>query len=493
MIPEEQAPKTSAEKPQTPEKSLSPEESLLNLKTEITAKLSPHAKNFINYFSEKYRQIRKTDLAKALGIIPVQLSADQSKEKHNPPELSNPETKPQKELLPGLSIEELQKSYSNLENLRATTAISSETRQDIFKQLNQALQFAPNFLQMKLKSAEQHNLDTVEQLGIKMNTFAPLIDLSAFDLTKLRTGRLNLDLLKQRGIKEMVLMEDRDPQFFLNYQEYNPNQTVPLNRHGNPDEKWTMNDLKKLTEQLHQVGIKVTIGFWGNAENAGNNEFIKKNWQQLHPMIPGSSDINPLAMVQNAEGKTISFAEYIVEQYQKLHRDFGFDGLFLGDGLMGYRDFKDPQSPADFSSTAPLWTDFYQKIHSGVHHINPGGKLWAYDVMGKSGPEALQHGIDQQALAPYLDTYVFQAYGSDAWGQDYMKLPGYNLSRDQKAISEIPPALAAKTKYTMAFGDQVEGWHSSKSSIKEKHQALAAHAKQGSFGVWSNQIIRNLA
>lgn len=464
-------------------------EALSSLKKEVLNKLTPFAQSFLDYFSKKYQSIGKTDFKKALGI-----SAELPKQvpQNNPISTNqNPETQSPLESSI-LSAEELTEQYNQLAALRSTTKITAETRQDLQKQIDQALQIAPNFLRMKFAQAENHSLETVEHLGIKMDTFSPMVDLSAFDLNKLRTGQLNLETLKQRGLKEIVLMEDRDPQFFLNYKNYNANQSVPLNRHGQGSDNWTMHDLKQLTDQLHQAGLKVTIGFWGNAENAANNNFLKNNWEQLHPIIPGSSDINPLAMVKDQQNHSIPFADYIVAQYARLHQDFGFDGLFLGDGLMGYRDFRDPHAPYDFTSTTKLWTDFYRRIHSGVHQANPQGKLWAYDVMGKGPEQALKHGIDQSALAPYLDTYVFQAYGSDAWGKDYMNLPGYSLERDQQHLSSLPPSLAAKTKYTMAFGDQVEGWHSNKATIREKHQALHSHAKQGSFGVWSNQLIRNL-
>jgi hypothetical protein len=188
----------------------------------------------------------------------------------------------------------------------------------------------------------------------------------------------------------------------------------------------------------------------------------------------------------------MAFADYVIGQYRKLNRDFGFDGLFLGDGLMGFRDFKDPNAPYYFSSTTPLWTDFYQRLHQGVHEITPDGKLWAYDVMGKGTADAKKNGVDLPGITPHLDSFVFQAYGSDAWGKDYMALPGYDLARDQKAIAELPPELQAKTKYSVSFGDAVEGWTASAASNKSKHQALKNHARQGGLGVWSNQAIRRL-
>lgn len=357
-----------------------------------------------------------------------------------------------------------------------------------------ALRLAPNYLLGQLDQTPEAGLSDLEKAGVKMDKFSPLVDLSAFNLQKLRSGTLRLENLTQKGIREIVLMEDRDPLFFLNFQNYSPSTPVPLNRHAAPQdsgrEQWTMGDLKNLIGQLHGAGLKVNIGFWGHFEKAENNPFLQRNAAALQPLIPGSSDLNPLSIVRDGQGREMTFADYIVAQYGKLHQAFGFDGLFLGDGLMGYRDFRDPNAPYDFSQTAPLWTDFYRRIHQGVHRITPEGKLWAYDVLGKNPADALRHGVDLAAITPHLDTYVFQAYGNDAWGENYMALPGYNLGRDQAALAALPAPLREKTRYTVGIGDQIEGWRGTAESIGQKAHALTPHARQGSLGVWSNQALR---
>ncbi len=510
--------------PEQPEEGgLNIRKALSELKNDVMKTVSPYMPDFINNYVEKYSKALP-DLGKEIGITPEQEADAQKKAAEESPDTSAPTTTPAPvpalapspspapqttpaavETAPAVNnstpaitesapipLETLRQEYRRIDQLRQSTAITAQTRDRVNKELDLMLRMAPNYLKMQMAAAPDHQLEEVEQLGMKMENFSPLVDLSAFDLDKLRAGTLNLDALKQRGIRELVLMEDRDPQFFLNYRGFNGGQTVPLNRHGSKQEVWTQADLKLLTQKIHQSGMKVTIGFWGNIENAANNEFLKRNWNQVHPVIPGSTDMNPLALIKDENNREMPFADYIVNQYKKLNRDFQFDGLFLGDGLMGYRDFKDPNAPYDFSSTAPLWTDFYKRIHQGVHSVTPDSKLWAYDVMGKGTADARKNGVDLGALTPHLDSFIFQAYGSDAWGKDYMALPGYDLARDQKAISELPPELQAKTKYSVAFGDAVEGWHASAASNLAKHQALKSHAQQGGLGVWSNQVIRRL-
>lgn len=393
-----------------------------------------------------------------------------------------------------MSPEQLSKEYKQVDLIKERAGIIDSTRNKIQQLLDFVMRFLPNYIKnlFNKDKTPDHKIDDLEKLGVDMKNFSPLVDLSAFDVGKLRNGTLNMDKLKEKGIKELVLMEDRDPLFFLNYEQYSPDAKVPLDRHGKPPQDWTMADLKKLLEQAHKSGIKVNIGFWGNFKNAQSNPFLKKNMDALAPVIPGSDDLNPLSIVKDEHNKDMPFADYVLKQYQKLVHDFHFDGLFLGDGLMGYRNFRDPAAPHDCSDSTKLWTDFYRRMYLGVHKITPDGKLWAYDVMGNGSSKAMRNGVDLKSIAPFVDNYIFQAYGSDAWGKDYMALPGYDLARDQKEISDLPPELAAKTKFTLSLGDSVEGWSVSQSSIKDKYAALAGAAKQGSFGVWSNRAIRDL-
>lgn len=540
------------------EKALDVKKALTGLKNDVIKTLSPYALDIINKYAERYTSLKPADLTKTLGITPEQEqktgqpsatpvqptttpATAPATPPHAPPPTTDSPTSPNETTTtpatpphtpptapkiapapaapaetPPLPLEHLRNEYAATAALRDSATITAATRSELEKQLDFALRLAPNYLlgqlDRQLNQIPDNTLNDVEKAGVKMESFSPLVDLSAFDLNKLRAGTLRLDSLTEKGIREIVLMEDRDPLFFLNFQNFSPDMPVPLNRHGktaganrpgsNPNhpvspsdsapEQWTMADLKNLIDRLHGAGLKVNIGFWGNFEKADNNPFLRRNAAALKPLIPGSSDLNPLSIVRDEQGREMAFADYFVEQYRKLHHAFGFDGLFLGDGLMGFRDFRDPNAPYDFSQTAPLWTDFYRRIHQGVHDVTPQGKLWAYDVLGKDPAGALRHGVDLAAITPYLDSYVFQAYGNDAWGENYMALPGYDLERDQSALAALPPDLLEKTRYTVGIGDNVEGWRGTPQSIAQKAGALSANARQGSLGVWSNQALRGI-
>lgn len=393
--------------------------------------------------------------------------------------------------------EKLRLEYQKASKLRDIYEEIAGTRRKISKLGRFILGAAPGALSMQMNDAPDFTFEQLESLGIRKGEFTPLVDLGAFDLEKLNQGELDFEKLNERGVKQIVLMEDRDPQFFLNYKGFNSDAEVPLNRHGldtdeHPRQSWTMADMKKLIEGLHGVGIKVVIGFWGNTGDKENNAFISRNWDAVRPVIPTADDMNYLSYVKDAEGKEMPFADYILAQYSKLNADFRVDGLFLGDGFMGFRSFIDNEAPYDASSLTPLVSDFYRRVHSGVHGIDAGDTLWAYDCMGNGTDRALRNGVDLYAVAEHIDTYVFQAYGSDAWGEEYMGLEGYDVRRDKLQLASLPPALQKKTVYTVGLGDRVEGWYGTADSIKEKNTHLSAYAKQGSLGVWSTVPFENL-
>src|SRR5690606_2982498 len=150
---------------------------------------------------------------------------------------------------------------------------------------------------------------------------------------------------------------------------------------------------------------------------------------------PTSDDLNPLSFVTDADGKRMPFVDYVVKQYQQLDKDFGFDGLFLGDGLMGFRSFLDPYGPYDFSDKQYVWTDFYRRMYEGLKKIDEDDTLWAYDCMANGPAAARKNGVALSVLSKYIDNYIFQSYGNDAWGRDYMRLPGYTVDRDAEHIA----------------------------------------------------------
>lgn len=393
-----------------------------------------------------------------------------------------------------LTVDELKKAYEKVKGSRDVYGVVSETRQKIKNSAAFLIRWAPGMVETKLAETEKIGVNDLETMGIEKKSFAPLVDLGVFDLTKLRNGTLNLDALTELGTKEIVIMEDRSPKFFLNYDGYKKDGEVPLNRHGNTEQKWQMEDLKKLVDLLHQKNIKVVIGFWGNTGDKDNNPFVRDNWENLKPVVPTSDDVNPLSFVKSRKekGKEIPFADYVTGQYQDLKRDFGFDGLFLGDGLMGFRSFLDPDGPYDFSEITPLWTDFYKRVYGGVKRAGKNDTLWAYDCMANGAHKARRNGLDLQAITPYVDNYIFQSYGNDAWGSDYMNLPGYDVNRDAYELATLPEALKAKARYSVGLGDSVEQWKGKKSNIKAKHALLRDNARKGTLGVWSNDMLKGL-
>lgn len=388
--------------------------------------------------------------------------------------------------------ETLEEAYDALAVCRDVYGIIPGVRSKIFSILKFAFHASPGFIRARIKSPEAVTFSDLESMGMAGEGFAPLVDLGAFNLNKLRHNQLDLGRLEKNNVKEIILMEDRSPIFFLNYSGFRPNGAVPLNRHSNIEETWTMQDLKKLIDDLHSHGIRVVIGFWGNAGNRNANPFVVRNWEALKPVIPVSDDINPLSIVVDEYGKRLPFAEYVVQQYRRLNDDFELDGLFLGDGLMGYRAFFDSDGPYYFSDMADVWTDFYRRIYTGLKETDPSDTLWAYDCLGKGTGASLNHGVDIAGITPYIDNYVFQSYGSDAWGEKFMALPGYDLERDRAAIQTLPKQTKSKTKYCAGLRDNVEGWSSTKAKIAEKHEALSPYAGAGSLGVWSNDIFRRL-
>jgi hypothetical protein len=391
-----------------------------------------------------------------------------------------------------LSPEVLRAEYEKVKSLRDIYGQTAGVRHNIRKLAGFLLQAGPNMIKNRIVSHENIDPEDLDEAGIDRQKMAALVDLGAFNLRHVRENIVDYDSLFENGIREMVIMEDRDPMFYLNYQGFQADKEVPLNRHGDKKDRWTMADMKKLIESLERAGIRVIIGFWGNTGNAKNNPFIKRNMENLRSVVPTSDDINPLSFVTDSEGREMTFAEYVTEQYKKLKKDFGFDGLFLGDGLMGFRSFLDPEGRYDTSQFMPLWTDFYRRVYQGIKSLNPHDTLWAYDCMANGTARARQNGLDLEGISPYVDNYIFQSYGNDAWGEGFMNLPGYSVERDRQEISTLPAALKAKTRYSVGLGDSVEGWWGKKEAIKAKHGVIKDSAGKGTLGVWSNEIIRGL-
>jgi len=306
-------------------------------------------------------------------------------------------------------------------------------------------------------------------------------------------GAFRRPLQPLRGVKGVVIMEDRDPEFFLGFRHYKPTEQTHLNRHG-PLQFWsTQQDLKHLVRELHEQKINVLIGFW-NYGGWGFGLLSRASWLRSHPelqRVAGSSDLEPFV---NLDKEGISYADFIAHQYQKLAETFEFDGLMLGDGFCGYRAFGQPDTYRDREETAASWTDFYRVIAETVHRTK--GQLFAYDCMGYSVSEAQRHGADYRHLSEAgLDTLVFQSY-PQAWGEHWLSRYAERFDLDACAVNlrTVKKALRdTKTKvlYSLELGDSVEKWWAEPQKTKKQMERLDCLA-DGRFLVWANDIFGNV-
>lgn len=293
------------------------------------------------------------------------------------------------------------------------------------------------------------------------------------------------------GLEGAVIMEDRDPRFFLSFRDYDPKAELPLNRHG-PLHAWTIQqDLVELVQELHQRNVKVAIGFW----NYGGWLFHRRpRWVREHPElkhVPFSSHLYPFAWLQ-PEG--MEYCEYIARQYARLRAAFGFDGLMLGDGLCGFGSIWDPDLYSDKEDTIPRWTHFYRVIADVVH--DSGGLLLAYDQMGFSFLEARKHGVDYRELVQAgLDILVYQSY-PQAWGRFWLEgfQNRFDLTANASNLATVKSALAgtpAHVFYTVELGDSVEKWPVAPARTEEQMDALD-RLSDGRFLVWANDVLAAL-
>lgn len=293
-----------------------------------------------------------------------------------------------------------------------------------------------------------------------------------------------------KGVEGVVIMEDRNPEFFLSFKNYEAWAPSLLNRHG-PLHHWnTQQDLKELIKELHDQKIKVAIGFWNYGGwgwgFSGQAPFFRSHPEMVR--ISKSSDMDPFVTLKK-EG--ISYAEFIAHQYCKLQETFNFDGLMLGDGFSGYRSFRDPDLYRDRESTIPQWTDFYATIAREVRRHK--GTFLAYDCMGYSYTEAQRHGVNYRDLADAgLDVLVHQSY-PQAWGEYWLAKYKDRFDLDASAINlgSVKKALKdtdTKVIYTLELGDSVEKWWADPEKTKKQMERLDP-LSDGRFLVWANDLI----
>lgn len=304
-------------------------------------------------------------------------------------------------------------------------------------------------------------------------------------------GAFPRPLPRLEGLEGVVIMEDRDPRFFLSFAGYQALRAADLDRHG-PRHDWaTHEDLRALVAQLHAQGIKVAIGFW----NYGGWLFHRRApWVRAHPElrhVPLSSQLYPFVRLR-PEG--ITYAEYIGRQYARLCEAFRFDGLMLGDGFCGFGSIWDPDRYADLAGTAPEWTAFYRTVAGAVH--GAGGLLLAYDQMGMSAGEARRHGADYRALASAgLDVLIYQSY-PQAWAGFWLESyrSRFDLAANVGNIATVTAAVAGtgtRVLYTVELGDSIERWWAEPRRTIEQMTALDPRAG-GRFLVWANDVVARL-
>jgi hypothetical protein len=301
--------------------------------------------------------------------------------------------------------------------------------------------------------------------------------------------------LKQHGIDAVVIMEDRLPDFFLTYNEFEPHKDTSLNRHGPFKLLFTQLHLKELIKELHEQGIKVYLGFWGQLFDPHKKyclPWIDKHTElwRLHAENNKNTDLDPLVTLMP---ENTSFAQIILNQFKKFKRDFDFDGLFLGDGLNGYRLFIDPNQYEDQENTKHRWTRFYKTLATGLDKIDC--KLLAYDCMGFNPDRAIMHGADYLAQAEVgLHNLIVQTYPC-AWGKKWLKnFKGFDFKsceKNLKATKEKLKKTKCKTFYTLEMGDNVEGWQPKK-RITKKQLKHFKNIADGKLIVWANNLFYKL-
>jgi hypothetical protein len=354
-----------------------------------------------------------------------------------------------------------------------------------------------------------------------------------------------------KNLRFVVMMEDRQPDFFLKYCKYAPETFVRLNRHGPANYYPTQSNLKSFVREFHENGIDVFYGFWIHE----NRWVFKRHPEILLTENTGkvwhaddySADFNPLLKLEEDLDYQIKkgqkFAEYICSQYNHLSKDFGFNGLFLGDGGMGFRRFGDDSIGVknfDYSLNSvkqfvdsyhykfhdncilyssqiinkisqdiclnhweawvewncSQWTLFYNELSDYLHANDD--QFAAYSCMNYGPKQAKLHGIDYQSIGEAgLDYLVFQTYDY-AWSKHF-GLKNKDMFNNLKGLLYTKADIShSKTKvlFTSETADSIEKWDCPLShTLKEAFLYSAGRIPEedsrsaiidGAFIVWIN-------
>ena len=387
------------------------------------------------------------------------------------------------------------------------------------------------------------------------------VDLGAFDPSQPDAG-VAAWLDQTHGVPAwVVVMEDRQPAFFHEYSGYSPDAAAPLNRHGPRQDAWTHADLKRLVDAFHARDVKVLLGYWVH-----ECDFVDDKHPELlirdatgalwMDRVEKNADFSPLRRMRAdpeadvREGER--YATWSARRYAQIARDFGFDGLFLGDGAMGFRrhghDWKDlrffdyhedwlaefhadvafdhhvgcalenpdattPQRAQDVHEhhwdhwvawNTDRWTGYYREMADAVHAT--GGILAAYNCMNYDPSIARLHGVDYRAIAEAgLDLLIFQAYDY-AWGPlgpfGDLHIAKKDLDTNLRALLKTRAHVGYDTRMkivvTVETEDEVETWnapisHTLGEAYAYGHAAAWSgrdwrRAADGAFIVWGNSV-----
>lgn len=386
------------------------------------------------------------------------------------------------------------------------------------------------------------------------------LDLGAFDPSLDDCGVGAFLARAQNTLDWVVLMEDRQPVFFHGYAGYEPGAPVPLNRHGPGAHAWRQQDVKRLVEAFHASDVKVLFGYWVHEcsfVDERHPELLIRDatgelWQDRTEM---NADFSPLRRLREDAHHGIRggerYADWSARRYADLARDFGFDGLFLGDGAMGFRrhgeDWKDlrhfdfhedwlaefrmdhafshhdgcaigagattAECAADVQAhhwahwvefNTERWTEYYRTMAKAVH--DTGGILAAYNCMNYDPMLARQHGVDYRGIAKAgLDILIFQAYDY-AWGPlgpfGSLNIVRKDLETNLQALLRVRAHVGHDTSMqvlvTVETEDEVETWNApvahTLGELYHYGNALShdgtdwRRATDGAFVVWGNSV-----
>lgn len=388
------------------------------------------------------------------------------------------------------------------------------------------------------------------------------VDLGAFDPRQPDAGAG--EFVRRAGgpgaLDWVVIMEDREPDFFHGYRGYVADAPVPLNRHGPLPHQWTMSDLRRLVAALKENGVSPFYGYWLHEcawVDDRHPELLMRTadgsvWQDRELK---NADFNPMkrmrAEPENGVEEGERYHEWAARRYAEIARDFGFEGLFLGDGGMGFRrhghdwmDLRwfdyDAAWTSEFAATegcvdhpgcalrcessasrrardvrehhwaawvawnTDRWTSYYRETAEAVHRA--GGKLAAYNVMNYDPAVARLHGVDYRAIAEAgLDVCVFQAYdyawgplGPFAWAGIRRKDHDTNLRSMLLARAAMGFATSCRLVITVETDDSVERWDCPAPHTLGQALSLGLatgfdgerwrRAADGAFVVWGNAV-----